>query len=635
MSLSKQLLILISALFLMVFGINFAVSVNNIKTYLEGESKNHAQDTATSLGLSLSPYMVNETDPTIKTMMSAIFDMGYYQEIRLTNVDNKSLVTLSNDPHVEGVPQWFMDWLPMTTATAESEISSGWNITGVVYVSINPGYAYSKLYEQAKTGFYYSLATFVFSIALLIMALRVTLASLKRIDHLALAVADGHFETIDDMPWTTEVRNVAASMNIMSTKIEGTIKGLNAKLDSMGDSLLHDDLTGLFKKAVFETDMKHLFMDDVAGAFAVFIKIDGLVNMVKSQSSDVIDQFLKEFAGMLEHCAEKHGDNQIRAYRFYGAEFALLISKASQEQVEVLVKTLSGEFAELGEKYQQADLAHIGVAPINPVGTIDSMIEAATEAYQQAQIIGANSYFIRIGDNFARDISQWKELVFDCVDNEGYALSYVGQINSFQSGRLIMEEAFTEVHDKHGERVSIGPFISIAEKFAKIVDLDKGVIDKVIAHIRGQSITHAIAINLSTRTIKNSDFRSWLEQRIRQNQDIASQLVFSLSAYAVSKEVDVYREFIDAAHKLGTKVVIKRFETQSMSPAITKKLKPDFIRLAREIGNGVDGSRQKQDFVQAMQEMGALLDIVILAENVQSEFDYQKLKAIGITGASR
>ena len=109
MTLSKQLLILISVLFLMIFGINYVSSVNNIRSYLQVESEVHAQDTATSLGLSLSPYIANETDPVMEAMMNAIFDMGYYKEIKLVNVDGKPLITLANDRIFEEVPDFFTD----------------------------------------------------------------------------------------------------------------------------------------------------------------------------------------------------------------------------------------------------------------------------------------------------------------------------------------------------------------------------------------------------------------------------------------------------------------------------------------------------------------------------------------------
>ena len=81
--------------------------------------------------------------------------------------------------------------------------------------------------------------------------------------------------------------------------------------------------------------------------------------------------------------------------------------------------------------------------------------------------------------------------------------------------------------------------------------------------------------------------------------------------------------------------MIKRFETQSMSPDVTKKLNPDFIMLARYIGDGISLSKQKYEFVQAMQELGGLLDIAVLAENVQGDNDCYSFKAIGIAGVCR
>ena len=634
MSLSKQLLILISALFLMIFSINFALSVNNIRSYLEGEAEIHAQDTATSLGLSLSPYMIDETDPVIETTMNAIFDMGYYQEIKLVNVDKQPLITLTNKTVFEGVPEWFVNFIPMKTAIAESEISSGWNISGVIYVTLNPGYAYLKLYEQAVRGFYYSLAIFVLSIALLLLVLRVTLSPLKRIDQMALSIAAGEFEIIEHLPWTTEVRNVTTSMNMMSMKIERAIASLNAKLEGIGKKLQQDDLTGLNKKNSFETDMKQLFMMDIS-AFIFVIKIDGLSSLVKTMGNESIDLFLKDFSLILKNITEQDADGEVSAYRFFGSEFSLLAKNVSFEQAEHLAKSLGSAFAELGEKYQRPDIAHIGVASFNPVNSTEEILLAANEAYQQAQLIGANSYYIRRSDDVAKDIAEWKSLVFSVIDNQQYNVSFVGQVESFQTEQLLMEEAFTQAVDKKGDAIAIGTFVSIAEKFSKIVDLDKGIILKVIDYIKAQQIQHAVAINLSTRTVKSSDFRSWLVDLMKNNQSISQQLVFSISSYAVAKEVAVYKEFIAFAHKLNTKVIIKRFETQSTSPDIAKELKPDFIRLARDIGNGIAADEGKKAFVETMQGIGELLDIAILAENVHSESDYSCMKDIGIAGASR
>ncbi len=634
MSLSKQLLILISALFLILFSVNFALSVKNIKTYLEGESQSHAQDTATSLGLSLSPYMMDTSDPIIKTMVSAIFDMGYYQEIRLVDANNKELISLTNSKSIDEVPSWFISYLPMPLIIAQSEISYNWMIRGVVYVTINPSFAYSKLYQQAKTSFYYSLMTFAVSIILLVLLLQITLSSLKRINDCALHIADGHFETIENLPWTTEVRNITISINKMSKKIENTIIALNNKLDKMGASLLCDDLTGLYKKAVFETDIMNLMMA-YTPAYLMIVRVDSLSDLTREIGNDIIDELLQAVAEKLKSSAEQHSDTTMKIYRFFGGEFAMLIKSGNSEQIESIAKVLSNDFAELGEKYTRSGLTHIGIAPVNSIGTPESILESAYEAYEQARLIGRNSYYIRSDESFARDIFAWKELVYNCIDNDDYSLSYIGQITSFQTEQLFMEEAFTQVHDKNGQLVAIGPFISIAEKLAKIIDLDKGVINKVLDYIFNAQISHAVAVNLSTETIKHIGFRLWLEKLIKNNPLVTRQLVFSFSAYAVAQDLETYLDFIDVVHQWGGRVMIKRFESQSMPPELTKKLNPDFIRLAREIGNGISLSEKKYLFVQAIQQMGVLLDITVLAENVQAENDYLFLKTIGIAGASR
>jgi len=634
MTLSKQLLILISVLFLMIFGINYVTSVNNIRSYLQVESEVHAQDTATSLGLSLSPYIATETDPVMKAMMNAIFDMGYYKEIKLVNVDGKPLITLVNDKIFEDVPDWFVKVLPMKTASAESEISSGWSVGGTIYVTINPGYAYLKLYEQAKSAFYYSLAAFIVSMALLFFILRYMLLPLKRINEQALAIAEGQFEIIEPLPWTTEVRNVARSMNEMSTKIGGVMKKLNARLEALAKTLLLDDLTGLNKKSSFETDMKQLFIEH-SDAFVYLIKLDGLTGMTKEQGSDVIDRFLQDCADSLKQVASDFPTVNIEVYRFVGSEFVLLARSIDAQHAEQLATALSLALTALAEKYHKSDIAHIGVVPFDPFGTTASILAAANEAFEQAKLIGANSFYMRERGDQAKDIAEWKALVFNVVDQNEYKISFVGTIADTHTGQVLMQEAFIQAQDAKGDLIPIGTFVSVAEKFEKIVELERGVTEQVIQHIEGQHIDYAIAVNLSTRTVKNSDYRAWLATVLTQHRAVSAQLVFSISAYAAAKEVKVFKEFIKFIHGHGAKVILKRFDSQSMSLETVKILRPDYIRLSRDMGNGMSHEPVKRAFVETMKEVGDLLDITILAENIQADEDLALIKEIGITGASR
>ncbi|MGR9074250.1 MAG: LapD/MoxY N-terminal periplasmic domain-containing protein, partial [Gammaproteobacteria bacterium] len=592
MTLSKQLLILISALFLMIFAVNFFISVQNMKSYLQVEAEIHAQDTATSLGLSLSPYIENESDPILETMMKAIFDAGYYQEIKLTDVEGKPLVTLTNEKSFAEVPAWFVDFLPMKTASANSEISSGWTIGGAVSVEINPGYAYLKLYRQVKSAFYYSLAAFIVSMALLFVILRFILLPLKKIDHLARTIAGGKFETIQELPLTTEVRNVAKSMNFMSKKIEGVIDSLNAKLENLSKRLLLDELTGLPKKNSFETDMKKLFMGDAHG-YVFNIKIDNLADLAKSRGADAVDKFVSDFSGVLKRVADEQDSGKVTVYRFFGSEFTLLAAHVDRPGAEALAQKVRNRLSELGSNYNKRDIAHIGIAPIDPIGTTAQILAAAGEAYEQAKLIGDNSYYFRAGDDQAKDIVEWKNLVFRIIDNRDYQVSFIGRIESIQTGETLMEEAFTQAFDEEGASIPIGTFVSVAEKFEKVVDLDQGVIERVIKHIKERQIGHAIAVNLSLSTIKDGDFKFWLVDLFKRHQDIAKQIVFSVTAYAAAKNLKSFGEFVDFAHDLGAGIILKRYEPQFISLDDVKEIRPDSIRLARDLTTGLNADISK------------------------------------------
>jgi diguanylate cyclase (GGDEF)-like protein len=636
MSLSKQLLLLISVLFVLIFGGNFAVSVNKMRDYLQVESRVHAQDTATSLGLSLSPHLANPRAPILATMIQAIYDMGYYKEIRLTDLDDQTLVALNDSRVFEQVPRWFIAWLPLETATATSEISSGWNLAGVIHVSINPGYAYLKLYQQMRGAFYYSLAALLASVLLLSLVLRFTLQPLKKIDRLARTIASGRFERIEPLPWTSEVRNVAMSMNVMSGKLAGVIDTLNQRLDTLSQRLTRDELTGLYKRSSLETDLKHgliVAREANAEGYVVVLRINHLVDLIKHQGHETTDEFLKRFAEILSRRATA-SHPQARAYRVYGSEFALLMSGMRASEVEPFVHSLSQDLARLGEDYRHPDIVHLGIAPFNPLGHAMGILTAATDACEQAGLIGANSYFIRQDREEGRGLEEWRELVFEILDQSRYQVSFIGPVENFATGEILMEEAFTEVFDADGKRIPSGMFVAMAEKYARIIELDKGVTRAALDHLRTGSATGAIAVNLSMTTLKSAEFRFWLMDFLRQHRALAGRLAFSVTAYGATKDVALFQDFIDFVHRQGARILLKRYEARLIPVETLKSLKPDYIRLARDLTLGISDEPDKRALVEAMRDVGDLLDILILAENVQHETDFTLVRDIGLAGAS-
>ena len=78
MKLSRLLVGLIALLWVIVFFATLFVVVNSTRDYLHRSMESHAQDTATSLGLSITQGKSYNDAVTIELMTSAIFDRGYY-----------------------------------------------------------------------------------------------------------------------------------------------------------------------------------------------------------------------------------------------------------------------------------------------------------------------------------------------------------------------------------------------------------------------------------------------------------------------------------------------------------------------------------------------------------------------------
>jgi EAL domain-containing protein (putative c-di-GMP-specific phosphodiesterase class I)/methyl-accepting chemotaxis protein len=726
----------------MIFTGNFIISVKNTKEYLEVESQTKAQDTATSLGMSLKNLLKDKTNPEIESVINAIANRGFYKEIRLEDalftikesdlikaskdLDNtmweisnltvdeklgkieintlsddfekellslenpteevvkkptiknpsediynfipnvktngkitltfnftatnqfdkkidtsatitldKILVQVTRDIKFDSVPEWFINSIPIELEEQVSEISNGWQTSAIIYVSANPGDAYDKLYSQAKSAIIYAIIAFIISIVILFIFVQYLLKPLKKLEKLAHSIASGKFGKIDNLPWTTEIKAVAIAFNDMSTKIENIINRLNSTLENLTKKLSLDELTGLSLKQSFETDMKHMFIHKSTGYIFV-IKIFDLASFAKAHTNAEVNSFIKKFAKVLA-TTKLNDKSKVTAYRFFGSEFALIAQNFSYEDAVNFTKLLQKGFEELSLEFNKKDIVHIGATPFNPIGTTPEILQSANQAYEKATVIGPNEFFITDTNELVKDMESWRELIFDIIDNSKFDVNYIGDCKKLDESHdnIVMQEAFTSIKDKDNNNIPIGTFVSIAEKYEKIVDFDKKVIQKVMNHILINNIKHDISINLSLESINNTAFIAWLEKKLVENKNIASQLVFSATAYAVAKDVDKFKFFADEIHQRGAKIIIKRFETKFIPLNNIKDFNLDYIRLARDYTNDISNDYSKQSFVESISELTTLLNIKLLAENVQKDEDLAFIKKHNLYAASR
>ncbi len=738
MSLSKQLYLIIAIIFFIIFSGNFLISVKNMKEYLEVESATKAQDTATSIGMSLRPLIKDKNDPEIESIIKVISNSGFYNEIRLEDADftiksseligaakqlddsnweiesvsvdpkfgsvekvgddsslneqllklegetedlgfvedvkskeyrfipsnaykqggeiifnikakkpndriittaklniKKVLIEEKRDIKFEYVPNWFINLIPINLEEKRSEISDGWNTSAVIYVSPNPGEAYAKLFEQAKNSIVYAFIAFIISMIFLLVFVQFLLRPLKKIEALAKNIAQAKFGVIDPLPWTIEIKNVSIAMNDMSRKIESMISKLTNNINVLSKKLSEDDLTGLDLKQTLETDLKQMFIKKEDG-FIFNIKIDNLAAYAKTHTKEEVDSYLIRFSNILKNLRSDNSLN-INAYRVFGSEFALLAKTCDKDCALGICARLKLAFNALGDELTLTEVAHIGAAPFNELASIDELLQGANEAYEKAKIIGPNEFFIGAKNEHSRDMNLWRELIKQIITDSDFDVDFINDAYKVEddSNEIVMQEAFTKAKDKENNQIPIGTFVSIAEKYEMIESFDKAVIEKVITYMILNNINHKICINLSIDSIGKKDFVKWLQNRISRNKELASQLVFSLTAYSVAKDMDIFKNFCDSIHDCGAKVIIKRFESKFIPTENLKEFNVDYIRLARDYTTDIEEERSKQEFLDSICDLANLLNIQIFAENIKSEKDLAILKKVKLFASSK
>src|SRR5512138_2494935 len=148
MTLYRQLIIFTFLLFLLLFAGTWYAKLESTRSFLTSQLESHAQDTATSLALSISPHVAKKDMTTAEGMINAVFDRGYYQIVKFTDPRQNVLVERVLTVKIENVPHWFIKWIPLKTPEASSDVMAGWNQAGTIYVKSHPGYAYKTLWDD-------------------------------------------------------------------------------------------------------------------------------------------------------------------------------------------------------------------------------------------------------------------------------------------------------------------------------------------------------------------------------------------------------------------------------------------------------------------------------------------------------
>lgn len=638
MTLSRQLLIIGIALFLLMFIGTFVVSVNNTRNFITAQLASHAQDTATSLGLSLSPPMQANDVPTMTSMVDAIFDRGYYRAVEIVSIEGKPIVKRELPVRIEDVPEWFVSLIPLETPEGSALVMVGWQQAASVSVRSNPGIAYAKLWRTTVGTFWWFLGSLGATLIMGLIALRFVLKPLKAVEDQAKAICNREFPVQKQLPWARELRSVVEAMNKMTIRVKEMFEEEVRSSERLRAQSYMDPVTGLANREYFNAHLQNLIHspDEFSSGALFMLELDGFKQYNEQRGYMAGDQLMREVGVALGRIGETH---QCFVARLGGANFAILMPNASLEDAQKLAVQVCSALHAVHDQglTDNEGVGHVGVALFRGQGTVNEFLSEADMALRAAQSKGPNAWHIYNEEGLQRaDIHEagyWVERLGEVIARKSIVLCFQPIMSIKDGAAALHHETLLRIREPDGRLLSAGVFLPIAQKLGLGVELDK----VVIRHLKeivaaGIEEKGPLAVNLSPATLGAPGFAEWLRDELADSPGFASRLIIELPERGAVDQLESVKHLAEKVNGLAVKISLDHFGRGFVSFGYLSNLKADYLKIDGSYIHGIDQNKENQFFVQTLAKIAHGLGIKIIAESVETQSEWEMLKNLEVDG---
>jgi len=640
MTLMRQLAAVLIVLFILLFAGTMAITVKDTRSYLDAQLQTISQDTATALGLSLSPVLAAKETVVAESMVDAIFDSGYYGQVAILDVSGKLVLDRQAPRKVEGVPDWFVRALPLQTPKGEALIMSGWQQQGKVVVAAHPGQAYLTLWQHGVKAFWWFLAMLLASAVLGMCALHFLLRPLRKVETQAAAICDREYQIQESLPRTLELRRVVEAMNRMSGKVRDMHEEQSTTIERMRAESHRDTVTGLANRRYFDMRLAQMVEDSDAQAPSamLIIELNDIKGLNQRRGYQSGNQALQRAAALIEQACRQSPASECFVARIGGDSFAVVLTGTAEDEAHELGRGISAALSSLHQEglMESAVVSHIGIASYAG-GTLAQLLSNADMALRAAQENGANEVVLRSAhgaqDAPVLSATAWAELLRQALAARNFDLYVQPVLQAGDRASILHQEIHVRLRGVPEHLAMAGTFLPMARRAGLAQAIDQRVISEVIERVRAGLFPEArLALNLSASAVNSPAFVEWLVLTLEQAPQLAPRLAFEISEYAARQSLDSLLALVRRLRAQGAQFGIDHYGHGLVAHEQLAALKLDYLKIDGGLVRAIDASRDNRIMVESIITMAHGLDLQAIAERVEDQAAWQALAGLNLDG---
>ncbi len=629
MTLTRQLWLAVIAIMTLAFGISFLVSAWSAKSYLEDQLRLKNVDNANSLALSMSQM---DKDPVvIELMIAAQFDIGHYQQIKLTSPSGKVMVERVSEATTSKVPAWFRQLIPLNTEPGVAQVQDNWRQYGTLTVMSSNRFAYEALWRGNLRLLMWFLIGALICGAIGTLILRSITRPLGELVHQAEAIGARRFVTLAE-PRTQEFRSVVRAMNALSGQVRHMLEEASQRLENLRQAAQHDALTGVMNREHFLNKMAYALEGvNAAPAGGFFImRLPDIIRLNKELGRETTDTLLKRMVDAIKATCP---DESCLIGRLNGADFALLVPDADAvEDIarEMYARTLLA-LNEPSATVQHAVL--LGAAVYRHGESLSQVLTRADTALGRAVQEGGSAVELDQPPvewkPAASLLATWKVLIETALATRRVQFAIYPVLDA--RGALIHYEAPARMQVvESAVWMAAHEFMPWASRLGLTERIDEAVFDYALDWLKSND--GPLCINVSAQSVCDSQLIARYQHALKRQPQLAQKIWIDIPEFVAYLHAREFREFCVALKPLGCKIGLEHVGNQIGHMGELYDVGMDYLKIDSAMIRDIDHNPGNQTFLRGLCTIAQTMGMMSIAEGVLNQQEAGCLKTLGFNG---
>ncbi len=396
---------------------------------------------------------------------------------------------------------------------------------------------------------------------------------------------------------------------------------------------LHDPLTNLQNRRALASSIDRMISRARRGSPATLLLLDldnfKVVNDTVGHGSG--DQLLVELASLLARDL-RSGDE---IARLGGDEFVILLEGIPVEvgrlTAERLRRTVDEHRFEVAGRVFELGIS-VGVVPIDGLSDAASILSMADSALYTAKERGRNRVIVFDSGRWRRSASaeagDWASRIKRGLRENRFLLHFQ-PIVLVETAQPVFLEALLRFRDETGAIVQPGKFLSSAERFGLMPQIDRWVIDQVLAKLAIEP-AGGVFVNLSGASLGQESLLEEIEDRIQSSGLAAGRMSFEITETTAVRDIVAAREWMRRLNRLGCRFALDDFGTGFSSFTYLKSLPADFVKIDGSFIRDLEVNARNRALVKAIDTVAHTLGKETIAESVETQGTIPILRELGV-----